>query len=84
MQHAALTVNGDCQQLETIVYRAIVDSRLQSAFLLHARLIAVAMKCYMKSSASSRHHDADADDTVEAFSGGVLEFQEQYQDLFVR
>ncbi|DBB12256.1 hypothetical protein WJX82_005134 [Trebouxia sp. C0006] len=42
------------------------------------------MKCYMKSSASSRHHDADADDTVEAFSGGVLEFQEQYQDLFVR
>jgi len=38
----------------------------------------------MKSSASSRHYDANADDTVEAFSEGVLEFQEQYQALFAR
>ena len=42
------------------------------------------MKCYMKSSASSRHHDVDSDDDFAGFADDVLEFQDQYKALFAR
>ena len=42
------------------------------------------MKCYLRSSASSRHHDVDSDDVLDGFSANVNEFEAPYKDLFSR
>ena len=42
------------------------------------------MKCYMRRSESSKHHDVHKDDIVEGFAGSIRAFPEQYQSLFYR
>lgn len=42
------------------------------------------MRCYMRSSASSRYHDVETDDILQDFSRGVSEFKDQYQALIQR
>lgn len=42
------------------------------------------MKCYTRSSASSRPHDVDGGDVADSFAEGVKEFQGPYKALFVR
>ena len=42
------------------------------------------MRCYVKSSTSSRVHSQEADDKVDSLAEGISEFHDQFEALFKR
>ena len=42
------------------------------------------MRCYVKSSTSSRVHSQEADDKVDSLAEGISQFHDQFEALFKR